>query len=92
MAKQGQHDNDSHGQRSGRNNPSSSMTITTGTPKKRETYEAQARQHKNTDPQPQAARPSRSTTDHRPNEDTRARNTSSGRSGSRSNEDTGARG
>jgi hypothetical protein len=36
MAKQGQHDRDASGPRTGRNNPKQSMTITTGTPKKRD--------------------------------------------------------
>ena len=45
MAKQGQHRNDAHdpAKSKGNNNPSKSVTIVTGTPKKQETYEAQAR-------------------------------------------------
>ena len=58
MAKQGQHKDDARDTRgtSGRNNPKQSMTITTGTPKKKETYEQQAREHKDTDPLPQASK------------------------------------
>ena len=92
MAKQGQHTKDARGQRSGANKPRESMTITTGTPKKRETYEEQAREHKDTDPQPQARKPSRSTADHRQGEGTRARNPRSGRSGSDSNTSKGTQG
>jgi hypothetical protein len=48
MPKRGQHKNDAHDPRvsPGPNNPSKSVPITTGTPKKQETYEAQARDHK----------------------------------------------
>ena len=95
MAKRGQHHNDSHGARTGRNNPKESMTITAGTPKKRETYDEQARQHRDTDPEPQHAAPERSTMDHRDPDgaNLRARDSSvsGGRSGSRSNEDAGTR-
>ena len=54
MAKQGQYKHDSHDPRisPGHNNPKKSTEITTGTPKKRETYEAQARAHE--DPATQA--------------------------------------
>jgi len=54
MAKQGQHKHDAHDPRisRGHNNPSKSTPITTGTPKKRETYEKQAREHE--DPAKQA--------------------------------------
>jgi hypothetical protein len=46
MPKRGQHKNDARDQRvsPGPNNPSKSVTITTGSPKKQETYEEQARQ------------------------------------------------
>src|SRR5438876_1005504 len=56
MAKQGQHQNDVNDQQKsrGHNNPSKSMTITTGTPKKKETYAQQAREHKDPAKQPQA--------------------------------------
>jgi hypothetical protein len=58
MAKQGQHNNDSFDQdkSKGHNNPDKSVTVTTGTPKKQETYEAQAAQHKADNQQGQAAR------------------------------------
>ncbi len=48
MAKQGQHKHDDNDQRvsKGPNNPSKSVEITTGSPKKEETYEKQAREHK----------------------------------------------
>ena len=54
MAKQGQHNNDAHDydKSKGPNNPSKSVTITTGTYKKKETYAAQA--HEGTDPGKQA--------------------------------------
>lgn len=57
MAKQGQHKDDSHDQTKskGHNNPSLSQTITTGTPKKRETYAQQAREHRDPGKQAQAA-------------------------------------
>jgi hypothetical protein len=105
MAKQGQHKNAAksaskprgHEKSSGRNNPSQSQTITTGSYKKPETYKKQAYEHKDPYRQAQAARADR-------NEDirdkptiegsTRARDSSirSGRSGSDSNADAGTRG
>jgi len=96
MAKQGQHHNDAvdgarprgHEKSRGHNNPSKSQEITTGTYKKRETYEEQARKHENPGDQAQAARNDW-------NDDirdaptnagsTRARHPRSGRSGSDSN-------
>jgi len=56
MAKQGQHNNDQRDQDKsrGHNNPSKSMTITTGTPKKQETYAQQARDHDDPGKQAQA--------------------------------------
>ena len=98
MGKRGQHQNDDESRSKpggnpkskGRNNPSQSQTITTGTPKKQETYREQAAERKDPNRQPQAA-----TSDW--NEDmrdkpsiegsTRARDSdlSSGRSGSDSN-------
>jgi hypothetical protein len=47
MPKRGQHKNDAHDPRvsPGPNNPSKSVTVTTGTTKKQETYEQQAREH-----------------------------------------------
>jgi hypothetical protein len=58
MAKQGMHKHDGNDPRvsQGHNNPDKSVTVTTGTPKKKATYEEQARQHQNPDPQPQAAK------------------------------------
>lgn len=58
MAKQGQHKHDGNDPRvsKGHNNPDQSMTITTGTYKKQETYEQQAREHKDPNAQPQAAK------------------------------------
>ena len=105
MSKKGQHHNSAesgskprgHEKSSGRNNPSKSQTITTGTPKKQETYRKQQFEHKDPHKQAQAARPDW-------NEDirdkptiqgsTRARDSdlSSGRSGSDSNADAGSRG
>src|SRR5690242_1691457 len=97
MAKQGQHENDAHDstKSKGPNKPDQSVTVTTGSYKKHETYEAQARAHQDTEPQAQAAT-------HEWNEDTReeptnagsprARDVGSGRSGSDSNADTGSRG
>jgi len=48
MAKQGQHNKDRRDSdvSRGHNNPDKSMTITTGSPKKKETYAQQAREHK----------------------------------------------
>lgn len=56
MAKQGQHNKDrrDQDQSRGHNNPSKSMTITTGTPKKKETYAQQARDHDDPGKQAQA--------------------------------------
>jgi hypothetical protein len=58
MAKQGQHKGDAHDQTKskGHNNPSKSQTITTGTYKKRETYQKQAAEHRDPHKQPQAAK------------------------------------
>lgn len=58
MAKQGQHNNDHRDSdvSRGPNNPDQSVEITTGTPKNKETYRQQAREHRNPDPQPQADR------------------------------------
>ncbi len=99
MAKQGQHNNDSRDQDKsrGHNNPDKSVTIATGTPKKHETYEPQARKHQ--DPGRQAgAAPNEWNEDTRDKpgiEDSpRARDSdiSSERSGSDSNASTGSRG
>lgn len=58
MAKQGQHNNDQHDydKSKGPNNPSKSVTVVTGSPKKHETYQEQARAHKDTGKQAQAAK------------------------------------
>ena len=58
MSKQGQHKNDAFDQSKspGNNHKDRSQTITTGTPKKKETYDEQARQHKDTSPLAQAAK------------------------------------
>jgi hypothetical protein len=99
MAKQGQHNNDAHDydKSKGPNNPDKSVTITTGSYKKQETYEKQAVEHKATNRPAQAAK-------NEWNEDTRDESTiedsprahdsdiSSGRSGSDSNTDKGSKG
>lgn len=48
MAKQGMHNNDHNDPdvSKGHNNPDKSVEVTTGSPKKQETYAAQAREHK----------------------------------------------
>ena len=99
MAKQGQHKNDSHDQTKsrGNTNPEKSMTITAGTPKKKETYDQQAREHKDTSPQAQAAKNEwNEDTRDKPSIDgsTRARDSDigSGRSGSQSNAGRKSRG
>ena len=58
MSKHGQHKNDDFDQTksAGHNNPSQSQTITTGTFKKKETYEQQHREHQASDKQAQAAK------------------------------------
>ncbi|HEV2121888.1 MAG TPA: hypothetical protein VGW38_03815 [Chloroflexota bacterium] len=58
MAKKGQHNNDQHDydKSKGPNKPDKSVTIVTGTPKKHETYQEQARQNKDTGKQAQAAK------------------------------------
>lgn len=65
MAKQGQHKNDGQGPRSGRRNPKEAVAITAGTPKKQETYDAQAREGEATNRQAQHSPPSESTRDTR---------------------------
>ena len=99
MPKQGQHNDDSNDsdKSKGPNNPSKSVTVTTGTPKKQETYQEQAARHEDTDPQPQAAKNewNEDTRDKPTIEDsTRARDSDigSGKSGSESNADKGSRG
>lgn len=58
MPKRGQHQNDENNRdkSKGNNNPSKSVTVTTGTYKKPEAYAEQARQHKATNKQAQAAK------------------------------------
>ena len=97
MAKQGQHHGDGNdpARSKGHNNPSKSQTITTGTYKKRETYTQQKREHKDTEPQAQAARNEwNEDTRHEPSiaGSTRERDPRSGRSGSDSNADAGRKG
>lgn len=97
MAKQGQHKDDSHDQTKskGPNNPDKSVTITTGSYKKPETYAQQAREHRDTDPPAQADRNDwHEDTRDTPSIEgsTRARNPRSGRSGSDSNASIGRRG
>jgi len=103
MAKAGQHHNNARDQAKpggserskAPNNPSKSEPITAGTPKKKETYAQQAREHKDPAKQAQHSVPTW-------NEDvrdevsiegsTRARNPRSGRSGSDSDASSGSRG
>jgi hypothetical protein len=89
MAKQGQHENDGNDptKSKGPNNPDKSVTITTGSPKKQETYERQAREHQDTDRPAQAARNDwNEDTRDEPEDGRRDRNPPrSGRSGSESN-------
>ena len=99
MAKQGQHQNDSDDKdvSKGNNNPDKSVTVTTGTPKKQETYQKQAAEGKSNNKPAQAA-------SHGWEEDTRdkpsiegsarARDSDldSGRSGSDSNASKGTQG
>jgi hypothetical protein len=58
MPKDGQHNNDAHDydKSKGPNNPDKSVTVTTGTPKKQETYQEQAAEGRATNRQAQAAR------------------------------------
>jgi len=85
MAKKGQRDNDGSGPQSGRNEPDKSVPITAGSPKKQETYTAQAREGKDTERQAQNDVPEPATRDHRDRKDSRASRPGSGRSGSDSN-------
>jgi hypothetical protein len=94
MAKQGQHQNDARDSDKSRgpNDHDKSVNITTGSYKKHETYEKEAREHKDTSPRAQNDK-------NEWNEDTRDKPTiedsprardsdiSSGRSGSQSNAD-----
>jgi hypothetical protein len=97
MAKKGQHNNDDRDsdKSRGHNNPSKSMTITAGTPKKKETYRKQAAMH--VDP---AKRPQEAKNDWNPDTrdkpsiegSTRAGDPRSGRSGSDSDSGRRSRG
>ncbi len=64
MARRGQHPNDSHHARTGPNNRTQSTTIPAGTPRKPEIYEEQARQQRDTDPEPQHDAARRTRTQH----------------------------
>lgn len=99
MAKQGQHNNDSNDKdvSKGPNNPSKSVTITTGTPKKQETYKEEAAHYGHDNKQAQAAKHEwDNDTRDKPSieNSTRARDSdiSGGRSGSDSNADRGTEG
>lgn len=88
MAKQGQHKRDAHDPRipRGRNEPEKSVPITAGSPKKQETYEAQARARQDTEKQAQRSEPEwKEDTRERPAEDLRIDAPASRRSGSDSN-------
>lgn len=88
MPKKGQRDNDSNGATSGRNNPSESVEITAGTPKKRETYDERARMHLDPDPVAQHDKPEKATRDHRDPNGLRIDSPASRRSGSESNKES----
>lgn len=99
MTKQGQHNNDSDDKdkSKGPNNPSKSVDVVTGTPKKQETYARQAAEGQDTDrPQaPQRNEWNEDTRDKPSIEDSvRARDSDigSGRSGSDSNARPGTKG
>ena len=90
MPKQGQHRHDSNdpAKSKGPNKPALSQIITTGSYKKEETYAERARQHKDPEPQAQAAtRDWNPDTRDQPSNtgSTRARHPRSNRSGSDSN-------
>ncbi len=92
MPKDGQHNDDAHDydKSKGPNNPDKSVTVTTGTPKKQETYQKQAAEGKANNKQAQAAKNewNEDTRDEPTTEgSTRARESDigSGRSGSDSN-------
>ena len=99
MAKQGQHEHDSNDPAvsKGHNMPDKSVTITTGTPKKHETFQKQAAQGEAPNRQAQAARNewNEDTRDKPSIEDSpRARDSdiTEGRSGSDSNASNSTRG
>ncbi len=100
MAKQGQHPNDAvdsskprgHERSRGRNKPSESQTITTGTYKKKETYQEQAARHEDPHKPAQAARNDDIRDEPTIEGSTRDRDPRSGRSGSDSNANANSRG
>ena len=99
MPKDGQHNDDAHDndKSKGPNKPDKSVTVTTGTPKKQETYQKQAAECKANNKQAQAARNewNEDTRDNPTNENSpRARDSDigSGRSGSDSNASNSTRG
>src|SRR5688572_22307280 len=94
MAKQGQHKNDVRDSRKSRgpNKPDQSMTTTTGSYKKRETYEEQAREHKDPAAVGQHDKNEWHQDTHEPTPNTRARHPRSGRSGSDSDSSRRTRG
>jgi len=95
MAKQGQHNRDARDSdvSSGHNNPEKSITITTGSYKKKSTYRKQAAEHQDTQRPAQEAKNEWRTDTRDPGAaGTRARRPRSGRSGSDSNADSGTRG
>ena len=95
MAKQGQHHGDIRDSdvSRGHNNPDRSMTITTGSYKKKRTYRRQAADHQDTDRPAQAAKNSwRHDTRQTESAGARTSRPRSGRSGSDSNTDSGTRG
>ena len=103
MAKQGQHKNNpvhhskpgGHERSEGHNKPSKSVPIVTGSYKKHETYEAQARRHEDPGKQPQSQKNDwHEDLQERPTAHTRARagSLNARRSGSESNTSAGTRG
>lgn len=92
MAKQGQHHNDHNDPdvSRGPNEHEKATPITTGTYKKRETYEAQMRNHEDPDPLPQDKKVHWS--EQTPQQLTKKDLVGDDRSGSRSNESSGTRG
>ncbi len=97
MAKQGQHNDDARDSdvSRGNNNPDKSVTITAGTPKKKDTYDAQARAHDDPGKPAQAAKNSRQEPARDPDDaPLRARDSdiTGGRSGSDSNASRRTRG
>jgi hypothetical protein len=94
MAKQGQHNRDVRDSDvfRGPNNPDKSITITTGTYKKKSTYRKQAVEHLDTEKPAQAARRDWRPDTKEPSSGMRARHPRSGRNGSDSNAASNTRG